>query len=91
MKLKAKLALCALLMLFAVLCLGAVMASLGVLPASGGDQTYLLREWDGYIGVFFPADADRPASVTGIRVADLPPGDRIELRAGVAADRKSVV
>ena len=79
-------------MVFAALCLGAVLASLWVLPASGGDEAYLLREWDGYIGVFFPADADRPASVTGIRVADLPPGDRIELRAGVTAtDRAAVV
>ncbi len=83
MKLKVKITLCALLALFAVLCLGAVLSGLGVIPAAATEQTYLLREWNGYIGIFCPADAPRPSTVTDIRVADLPLGDRLELKAGI--------
>ena len=76
-------ALCALLAVFAILCLGIVMADLGVMPVSAAEPAYLLREYEGVIAIYSPADAPRPATVTDIRVADLPRGDRLELRSGI--------
>lgn len=83
MKLKVKIALCVLLAVFAVISLTAVLGSLGVIPVSAAGQSYMLREYDGFIGVFSPADAETPMTVTDIRVRALPLGDQIELRAGV--------
>lgn len=84
MKRKVKIILCLVLTLFAAASLAAVLGSLGALPAGAMEQTYLLREQDGRICVFYPADAEEPAMVTDIRVRDLPLGDRLELTAGVS-------
>ena len=78
-----KIVLCILLMVFAGVSLVVVLGSLGVLPAGAMGTGYLLRDVDGRIGVFFPADADTPAILTDVRVRDLPLGDRLELTAGV--------
>ncbi len=83
MKLRIKIALCMLLILLAALSLTAVMGSLGVLPVSAAAEGYMLRDYDGYIAVWFPGGDAGPATVTDIRVRDLPLGDRAELAAGV--------
>ena len=56
---KTKLVLCLALMLLAAVSLMAVLGSLGVLPVGAveDDDGVLLREVDGRVGVFFPADA----------------------------------
>ena len=84
MKRNVRLALCLLLALFAAASLAAVLGSLGALPAGVVGETYLLREVDGVIGVFYPADAAEPSVLTDIRVRDLPLGDRLELITGVS-------
>ena len=84
MKLRIKVALCLLLILFAAMSLAVVLGSLGVLPVAAAGETYVLREYDGYIGVFYPGDAEAPSAVTDIRVKELPLGDRMELAAGVS-------
>lgn len=93
MKAKLKVALCALLLVFAALSLAAVLGSLGVLPAAAAEESaYMLREYDGYIGVFYPAESETPTNLTDIRVRDLPLSDRLELAAGIgAADYGQVV
>lgn len=78
-----KIALCLLLAAFACVSLAAVLGSLGVLPAGAMGAGYLLRDVDGRIGVFYPADAETPTMLTDVRVRDLPLGDRLELTAGV--------
>ena len=83
MKRNGKIALCILLMVFACVSLAVVLGSLGVLPAGAMGPGYLLREVDGRIGVFYPADAEMPTMLTDIRVRDLPLGDRLELSSGV--------
>ena len=80
---RTKIVLCVLLAAFAAVSLASVLGSLGVLPAGAMGETYLLRNVDGRIGVFCPADAETPAMVTDIRVRDLPLGDRLELTSGV--------
>ncbi len=90
MRLRIKIALCVLLVIFAGISLLAVLGRIGVLPAlaapASADGAYLLREWEGYVGVFCPPDADRPATVTDIRVRDLPLTDRLALAGGVSAE-----
>lgn len=76
--------LCLMLAVFAAASLAAVLGSLGVLPAGAMGQYYMLREVDGRIGVFYPADAEEPSMITDISVRDLPMGDRLELAAGVS-------
>ena len=78
-----KVTLCVLLVVFAAVSLAAVLGSLGALPTGSMGQSYLLREVDGRIGVFYPADAEEPSMLTDIRVRDLPLGDRLELTSGV--------
>ena len=89
MKLRLKIILCALLMVFAALSLGSVLAGLGLLPspaaATNVDAAYVLKTWEGYVGVFCPPGADTPTTVTEIRVRDLPLSDRLALTAGVEA------
>lgn len=80
---KVKIALCIALALLAAVSLAAVLGSLGALPADAVGDGYLLREVDGRVGVYYPADAAEPARITDIRVADLPTGDRMALAAGV--------
>ena len=84
MKQNVKLLLCLLLAVFALASLASVLGSLGALPVSAMGQTYLLKDVDGTIAVFHPADAEEPSILTDIRVGDLPLGDRLELAAGVA-------
>ena len=95
MKLRLKIVLCVLLMVFAAMSLGAVLAGLGLLPEpapASADAAYVLRNWEGYVGVFCPPQADTPTTVTDIRVRDLPLSDRLALTAGVsAADYGQVV
>ncbi len=90
MKLKVKILLTALLALFAAVSLMAVLSDLGVLgtaePADVPLGAYMLRSWDGYVGVFCPPGADEPTTVTDIRVGDLPLADRLALAGGVAAE-----
>ena len=93
---KLKVALCVLLTALAVLSLTAVLGKIGVLDVAAAepesDAAYLLREYGGYIGVYYPSTAERPTTVTGIRVRDLPAADRLALAEGVgAADYAAVV
>ena len=83
MKRNVKIALCLLLAVFACVSLAAVLGGLGVLPAGAMGPGYLLRDVDGRIAVFYPADAEAPIMLTEIRVRDLPLGDRLELTSGV--------
>ena len=89
MKLRLKIILCALLMLFAALSLGSVLTGLGILRSPSApantDTAYVLKTWEGRIGVFCPPGADTPTTVTEIRVRDLPLSDRLALTAGVEA------
>ena len=89
MKLRLKIILCALLMLFAALSLGSVLVGLGVLqPKSAtvsADAAYVLKAWEGCVGVFCPPEAEEPTTVTEIRIRDLPFSDRLALTAGVEA------
>ena len=83
-----RIVLCLALALVAAASLAAVLSSLGALPADAVGDGYLLREVDGRVGVFYPADAPAPSLIADIRVADLPPDDRLALAAGVrASDR----
>lgn len=90
MKLGLKIALCVLLAVFAAVSLTAVLSGLGVIPAraapASAEGAYLLREWEGHIGVFCPPGSDTPTTVTDIRVRDLPLADRISLMSGVSAE-----
>lgn len=82
-KRNAKIALCILLMLFACASLAVVLGSLGVLPAGAMGPGYLLRDVDGRIGVYCPADAETPTMLTDVLVRDLPLGDRVALTNGI--------
>ncbi|MCC8358075.1 MAG: hypothetical protein LJU34_09685 [Oscillospiraceae bacterium] len=90
MRVRIKIILCVLLALFAIASLGAVLAGLGLLPeedvSASAEQGYLLREWDGCVGVFCPPDAQSPVMVTDIQVRGLPISDRISLASGIAAE-----
>ena len=77
--------LCLMLALFAAVSLAAVLGSLGALPVGAMGESYLLRDVDGRIAVFCPADAQEPDIITDIRVRDLPTADRVALIAGVSA------
>ena len=73
MKLRMKILLTVLLAVFAAVSLMAVLTDLGVLDAASpaaADSGYLLRDWDGYVGVFCPPDGAEPVTVTDIRVGD---------------------
>ncbi len=90
MRARIKIILCVLLALFAIASLGAVLAGLGLWPEEDvsalAEQGYLLREWEGYIGVFCPPDAQSPVMVTDIRVRGLPISDRLSLAGGIGAE-----
>ena len=92
-----KVVLCILLAALAVLSLTTVLGKIGVLDAAAAaepesDAAYLLRAYDGYIGIYYPSTAERPTTVTGIRVRDLPAADRLALSEGVgAADYAAVL
>ena len=90
MKFGIKIALCVLLVMFAALSLMTVLTGLGVIPAlaapASAEGAYLLREWEGYVSVFCPPEAEDPTTVTDIRVRDLPLIDRIALHTGVSAE-----
>ena len=83
MKRNVKIALCILLMVFACASLAVVLGSLGVLPAGAMGPGYLLKDVDGRIGVYYPADAEKPTMLTDVLVRDLPLGDRVELTNGI--------
>ena len=85
MKTRMKIALCLLLALFALVSLTAVLGGLGVIPAVAASDAYMLREYDGYIGVYYPAESEAPTTVTRIRVGGLPLPDRLALKSGVTA------
>ena len=95
MKIGWKLALCGVLLLLAAWSLASVMGSMGVIPASApaeAEDGYLLREYEGYVAVWYPAGANYPAMITEIRTLDLPLPDRAALRDGIhAADRDEVM
>ena len=95
MRLRLKVALCVLLVIFAAMSLISVLSGLGVLPTAApasADGAYLLREWEGYIAVFCPPGAETPTTITDIRVRSLPLSDRLSLTGGVsAADYREVV
>lgn len=91
MKLRVKLALCIALALFAAMSLAAVLGSIVGVPVSAESGDYLLREYQGYVGVYHPADAEEPSEVTAIRVADLPAGDRQALEAGVCVSDRTAL
>lgn len=89
---KMKIALCIFLTLFAALSLTVVLGSVGVLDAAAAGEEYLLREHEGYIAIYYPAETKAPTTMTDIRVSDLPLTDRLELKNGVgAADYAAVV
>lgn len=86
MRWKMKLLLCGILVIFAGLCAAAVLSDLGILSVSASvEGDYVLRECNGYVGVFYPPEAEEPTMVTDIRVKDLPVGDRRALQNGIAA------
>jgi hypothetical protein len=86
MKAKWKVALCLVMVLAAAASLGAVLGSLGTMTASAAeDMPYMVREYDGYVGVFYPASSDTPTNLTDIPVSRLPLSDRIALAAGIGA------
>jgi hypothetical protein len=93
MRAKTKLAVCIIMAVAAVASLLAVMGSLGMLQASAAeDMPYLVREYEGYVGVFYPADSAMPTNVTDIPVSSLPLTDRLALVSGIgAADYSQVV
>ena len=94
MRIGIKLALCGLLALLAVWSLLTVLGGIGVLPAGAPaeDDGYRVGEYDGYVAVWYPAEADYPAMITEIRTGDLPLTDRVGLRDGIqAADRDEVM
>jgi hypothetical protein len=93
MSVKAKIFLCAALVLLAALSLAVVLGSLGVLSVSAAeDSVYLVREYEGYVSVFYPAGSETPTSCTDIRVKDLPWSDRVELASGIGfSDYSQVV
>ncbi|MCD7844778.1 MAG: hypothetical protein LUG57_02815 [Oscillospiraceae bacterium] len=90
MKVRIKIILCLLLAVFAAASLGAVLAGLGLWPeedvSASAEQGYLLREWEGCVGVFCPPDAASPVMVTDIQVRGLPISDRLSLAGGVGAE-----
>ncbi len=94
MRMRWKLIFCAALLLLAVWSLTSVLGQIGVLPASArpeAEDTYLLREYEGYVAVWYPAGAEHPAMITETRTDSLPPSDRAALRAGIpAADREEM-
>jgi len=83
MKRNTKIVLCILLMVFACASLAVVLGSLGVLPAGAMGPGYLLKDVDGRIGVYYPADAETPTMLTDVLVRDLPLGDRVALTNGI--------
>lgn len=85
MKGRWKVLFCVLLAVFALVSLATVLGRLGVVPVSAPADSYLLREYEGCIGVYYPADAAYPTMITDIRVRDLPLADRFELINGVGA------
>ena len=95
MRLRVKVILCVLLLVFAAVSLAAVLADLGVLPRAEPAQAegaYGLREWEGFVGVFSPPEADSPAIMTDIRVRDLPLSDELALAVGITVpDYEQVV
>ena len=95
MRIAVKIALCALLMLLAAWSLLAVLDSIGAVPASAQgqeDDGYMIREYEGYVAVWYPAQANYPAMITEIRTGDLPLTDRVGLRDGIpASDRDEVM
>lgn len=91
MKLRVKLALCIALAVFAAVSLAAVLGSIGAIPASTDGGDYLLRAMDGYVAVYYPADAEEPTEITDIRVADLPAEDRQALLSGVSATDRAAL
>ena len=89
-----KIALCGILLLLAAWSVASVMGGMGVMPVSAPTEEdgYLLREHEGYVAVWYPAQANYPAMITEIRAADLPLPDRAALREGIpAADRDDVM
>ena len=95
MKLRVKIALCVLLMIFAGLSLLAVLTNLGVLPEvapTSAEAVYELRPWEGFVAVFSPPGAETPTTMTDIRVQDLPLADRLTLAGGLGvADYNEVI
>ncbi len=91
MKLRVKVALCIALAVFAAVSLAAVLGSIGSVPASAESEAYLLRACDGYIGIYYPMDAEEPTEVTDIRVAALPAEDQEALRLGVSASNEEAL
>jgi hypothetical protein len=86
MRAKVKLAVCIIMGAAAVVSLLAVLGSLGMLQASAAeDMPYLVREYQGYVGVFYPADSATPTNVTDIPVSGLPLTDRLALVSGIGA------
>ena len=82
---KGNVILCGLLMVFAAVSLITVLGDIGVLSASTEDSAYILREHEGYVGVFYPGEEKDPTMLTDIRVRDLPAGDRRRLTEGISA------
>ena len=82
---KGKVILCGLLVVFAALSVLTVLGDMGLLSASGEAGAYVLREHEGYVGVFYPGEETAPTLVTDIRVQDLPAGDRRQLSDGISA------
>lgn len=85
MKTGIKIVLCMALAVFALMSLASVLGSIGALPASAEGGAYLLREYEGYVAVYHPAEAETPSTVTDIRIDDLPESDRTELAGGILA------
>ncbi len=86
MKLRLKITLCVLLCAFAAWSLATVLGSLGVLPASAEESAvYVVREHDGFVGVFRADDGEVPVLMTDVPVQGLPLTARVELKNGVTA------
>lgn len=89
MKVIFKIFVCAVMIAAAVIFSSMALSSNGnsAQPAeAASDAAYILREWNGYIGIFYANDLKKPFSVTDIQIATLRENDRQMLSVGIEAD-----
>lgn len=99
MKQKTKLAAVSALSVCALFCAGAAVSSVrggradaDVVSYDGADAAYILRDYEGYVGVFGADRAGAPLQVTAIEVSSLRQADRDLLRGGVSVgDREQLL
>ena len=90
MKYKLRMVICGVLAVMALTCAVTALAAPGAtmpqtLAAADADDGFVLREHDGYIGIFSAGSEQTPMTVTDIEVQTLRAADRELLRAGLHA------